>query len=62
MALYGIFINFFENPLCKLTGTHEMQKFSNVEEVVNALRPVNPVYCIRPNSIKKAVNFLKIIF
>ena len=36
-----------------------MQKFSNVEEVVNALRPVNPVYCIRPNSIKKAVNFFK---
>ena len=36
-----------------------MQKFSNVEEVVNALRPVNPVYCIRPNSIKKGSKFFK---
>ena len=39
-----------------------MQKFSNVGEVVNSLKPVNPVYCIRPDYIKKAVNFFKVNF
>tara|TARA_Y100000591_G_C21828567_1_gene698177 strand:+ start:757 stop:1935 length:1179 start_codon:yes stop_codon:yes gene_type:complete len=34
-----------------------MQKFSNVSEIVNALKPVDPVYCIRPDFIKKAVSF-----
>ena len=34
-----------------------MQKFSNVGEVVNSLKPVNPVYCIRPDYIKKAVSY-----
>ena len=36
-----------------------MQKFSNVNELVNKLKPENPVYCIRPESIKKAVDFFK---
>ncbi len=36
-----------------------MQKFSNVNELVNILKPSEPVYCIRPDSIKKSVNFFK---
>tara|TARA_B100000700_G_scaffold87501_1_gene98536 strand:- start:8085 stop:9263 length:1179 start_codon:yes stop_codon:yes gene_type:complete len=36
-----------------------MQKFSNVNELVNTLQPENPVYCIRPNSVKKSVEFFK---
>ena len=36
-----------------------MQKFSDVNELVNTLKPEEPVYCIRPNSIKKSVEFFK---
>ena len=36
-----------------------MQKFRNVNELVNKLKPENPVNCIRPESIKKAVDFFK---
>ena len=36
-----------------------MQKFSNVNELVNTLKPVNPVYCIRPKSIENSVKFFK---
>ena len=36
-----------------------MRKFSNVNELVNTLQPENPVYCIRPNSVKKSVEFFK---
>ena len=36
-----------------------MQKFNSVDELVNTIRPVDPVYCIRPNSIKLACNFFK---
>ncbi|OUW73871.1 MAG: ornithine decarboxylase [Pelagibacteraceae bacterium TMED216] len=36
-----------------------MQKFRNVNELINKLKPENPVYCIRPESIKKAVDFFK---
>ena len=36
-----------------------MQKFSNVNELVNTLKPTDPVYCIRPDSIKKSVGFFK---
>ena len=38
---------------------HEMQKFNSVDELVNAIRPVNPIYCIRPNSIKSACGWFK---
>ena len=38
---------------------HEMQKFSSVDELVNTLQPVDPIYCIRPNSIKSACNWFK---
>ena len=31
-----------------------MQKFKSVDELVNTTRPVDPVYCIRPDSIKTA--------
>ena len=34
-------------------------KFSNVNELVNSLKPVNPVYCIRPNSIKNSIKLFK---
>ena len=36
-----------------------MRKFSSVNELVNTLKPDYPVYCIRPNSIKKSVDFFK---
>ena len=39
-----------------------MQKFKSVEEIINQLKPENPVYCIRKNSIQSAVNFLIKIF
>ena len=36
-----------------------MQKFNSVDELVNTIRPVDPVYCIRPNSIKAACGWFK---
>ena len=36
-----------------------MQKFNSVDELVNSIRPVDPVYCIRPDSIKSACNWFK---
>ena len=36
-----------------------MEKFSNVNELVNILKPVDPVYCIRPDSIKRSTDFFK---
>ena len=36
-----------------------MQKFSNVNEIVNTLKPVNPIYCIRPDTIKNSVKVFK---
>ena len=38
---------------------HEMQKFNSVDELVNTVRPVDPIYCIRPNSIKSACTWFK---
>ena len=34
-----------------------MQKFESVDKVVNKLRPVDPIYCIRKNSINTACNW-----
>jgi len=34
-----------------------MRKFKDVNELVNALKPDCPVYCIRPESIKKSTKF-----
>ena len=36
-----------------------MQKFNSVDELVNTLRPVDPIYCIRPESVKSACNWFK---
>ncbi len=36
-----------------------MQKFNSVDELVNNIRPVDPIYCIRPNSIKAACSWFK---
>ena len=36
-----------------------MQKFNSVDELVTNIRPVDPVYCIRPNSIKLACAWFK---
>jgi ornithine decarboxylase len=36
-----------------------MHKFNSVDELVNTIRPVDPVYCIRPNSIKSACGWFK---
>ena len=37
----------------------EMQKFNTVDELVNTIQPVDPIYCIRPDSIKSACNWFK---
>ena len=36
-----------------------MQKFKDVSELVNTLKPDYPVYCIRPESIKTSTQFFK---
>ena len=36
-----------------------MRKFKNVNELVSALKPDFPVYCIRPESIKTSTQFFK---
>jgi ornithine decarboxylase len=36
-----------------------MQKFNSVDELVNTIQPVDPIYCIRPNSIKLACGWFK---
>ncbi len=36
-----------------------MEKFSNVNELVNSLKPVNPIYCIRPDTIKNSIKVFK---
>ena len=39
-----------------------MAKFRSVEELVKQLRPVNPVYCYRKDSIKSATNWFNANF
>ena len=39
-----------------------MQKYKSVDELVNIVRPVDPIYCIRPNSIKAACGWFKANF
>ena len=36
-----------------------MQKFRDVNELVNSLRPDYPVYCMRPESLKTSTKFFK---
>ena len=36
-----------------------MQRFNSVDELINTIKPVDPVYCIRPNSIKSACAWFK---
>ena len=36
-----------------------MQKFKSVNELINTVRPVDPIYCVRPNSIKSACGWFK---
>ena len=36
-----------------------MQKFKDVNNLVNTLKPDYPVYCIRPESIKTSIEFFK---
>jgi ornithine decarboxylase len=52
-------LNFLKNLCVNKRGTHEMRKFKSVNELVNTLKPDNPVYCIRPEEIKKSVTFFK---
>ena len=39
-----------------------MRKFKSVNELVNTLKPDYPVYCIRPEQIKKSASFFKTNF
>ena len=39
-----------------------MRKFKNVNELVNELKPEHPIYCIRPESLKKSTSFFKRYF
>ena len=34
-----------------------MQKFKSVEQLISQLKPEKPIYCIRKNSIRSAVNY-----
>ena len=36
-----------------------MQRFNSVDELINTVKPIDPVYCIRPNSIKSACSWFK---
>ena len=36
-----------------------MEKFKSVDKLVNQLKPSNPDYCIRGESLKKASNFFQ---
>jgi len=36
-----------------------MQKFNSVDELVNNTQPVDPIYCIRPDSVKTACSWFK---
>ena len=36
-----------------------MQKFNSVYDLVNTIRPIDPIYCIRPESIKIACTWFK---
>ena len=36
-----------------------MQKFKSVEELVNTVQPIDPIYCIRPDSIKTACSWFR---
>jgi Diaminopimelate decarboxylase len=36
-----------------------MEKFKSVDELVNQLKPSNPVYCIRKHTLKKASKFFQ---
>ena len=36
-----------------------MKKFKSVDDLVNQLNPVNPVYCIRKESVRKASNLFQ---
>ena len=52
-------LNFLKNLCVNKRGTHEMRKFKSVNELVNTLKPDHPVYCIRPEEIKKSTSFFK---
>ena len=52
-------LNFLKNLCVNKRGTHEMRKFKSVNELVNTLKPDNPVYCIRPGQVKKSVSFFR---
>ena len=52
-------LNFLKNLCVNKWGTHEMRKFKTVNELVNTLKPDYPVYCIRPEEIRKSTIFFK---
>ena len=52
-------LNFLKSLCVNKRGTHEMRKFKSVNELVNTLKPDYPVYCIRPEQIKKSTTFFK---
>ena len=52
-------LNFLKNLCVNKRGTHEMRKFKSVNELVNTLKPDNPVYCIRLEQVKKSVSFFR---
>jgi len=36
-----------------------MQRFNSVDELINTVKPIDPIYCIRPSSIKSACGWFK---
>ena len=39
-----------------------MQRFNSVDELISSIRPVDPIYCIRPDSIKLACEWFRTNF
>ena len=38
---------------------YEMEKFKSVDKLVSQLKPSNPVYCIRAETLKKASKYFQ---
>ena len=49
----------FTTLLSTQENQYNKQESNSVDDLVNTIRPVDPIYCIRPNSIKLACSWFK---
>ena len=59
LNLYKICISNMQIFFIKFFLGAKMKKFKSVDEMINQLKPVEPVYCIRKKSIQLAAKFFK---